>query len=181
MGFVLFGAYATLVSGNLLGIQGAIFQMFTHALAVGSLFMLSGYIHHQTGTREIPLLKGMGKTMPRTAAVLVIGSAAAMGLPPFSSFLAEFMVIAAGISAYTITAVSILVPVITAGYFLWTIKKTVLSAPEGAAQVHDLSWGDVAAFATYFVPLVILIVASFLILTPAQPVAQFLKGLVFNG
>ncbi len=177
MGFVLFGAYATLVSGNLLGIQGAIFQMFTHALAVGSLFMLSGFIHHQTGTRDIPALKGMGTTMPRTAAILVLGSAAAMGLPPFSSFLAEFMVIAAGISAYAITAVSILVPVITAGYFLWMIKRTVLSAPEGTAEAHDMSWSDAAAFAVYLIPLVVLIVTSYLILTPALNVAEFLKGL----
>ncbi len=176
MGFVLFGAYATLISGNLLGIQGAIFQMFTHGLAVGSLFMLSGYIHHQAGTREIPLLKGMKSTMPRTAAVLVLGSAAAMGLPPFSSFLAEFMVIVAGISAYGVAAISILVPVITAGYFLWTIKRTVLSEPEGGHGVHDLSWGDVAAFAAYLVPLVVLIVFSYLILTPALPVAEFLRG-----
>jgi NADH-quinone oxidoreductase subunit M len=177
MGFVLFGAYATLVSGNLLGIQGAIFQMFTHALAVGSLFMLSGYIQHQAGTREIPLLKGLGTTMPRTAAVLVLGAAAAMGLPPFSSFLAEFMIIAAGISAYAVTAISVLVPVITAGYFLWMIKRAVLSPAEPGHEAHDMEWSDVAAFAVYLVPLVILIVASYLILTPALPVAQFLRGL----
>ena len=177
MGFVLFGAYATLISGNLLGIQGAIFQMFTHALAVGSLFMLSGYIQHQAGTREIPLLRGLGSTMPRTATILVLGSAAAMGLPPFSSFLAEFMVIAAGISASAFTAISVLVPVITAGYFLWMIKRTVLSAPEGGHEVHDMAWSDVAAFAVYLVPLIILIVASYLILAPALPVAQFLKGI----
>ncbi len=177
MGFVLFGAYATLISGNLLGIQGAIFQMFAHALAVGSLFMLSGYIQHQAGTREIPLLKGLGTTMPRTATILVLGSAAAMGLPPFSSFLAEFMVIAAGISASALTAVSVLVPVITAGYFLWMIKRTVLSPAEGAHEAHDMGWSDVAAFAVYLIPLIILIVASYLILTPALPVAQFLKGL----
>jgi len=177
MGFVLFGAYATLISGNLLGIQGAIFQMFTHALAVGSLFMLSGYIQHQAGTREIPVLKGLGTSMPRTATLLVLGSAAAMGLPPFSSFLAEFMVIAAGISASAFTAVSILVPVITAGYFLWMIKRTVLSPPGEGQEGHDMGWSDVAAFAVYLIPLVILIVASYLILTPALPVAEFLKGL----
>ena len=177
MGFVLFGAYATLVSGNLLGIQGAIFQMFTHALAVGSLFMLSGYIQHQAGTREIPLLKGLGKSMPRTAAVLMLGSAAAMGLPPFSSFLAEFMVISAGISASAYTAISILVPVLTAGYFLWMIKRTVLTPSEGGHETHDMGWSDVAGFAVYLIPLVVLIVASYVILTPALPVAEFLKGL----
>ncbi|MDA4126572.1 MAG: NADH-quinone oxidoreductase subunit M [Thaumarchaeota archaeon] len=181
MGFVLFGAYASLVIANptvaYLGIQGAIFQMFTHALAVGSLFMLSGYIQHQAGTREIPLLKGLGTTMPRTAVILVLASAAAMGLPPFSSFLAEFMVIVAGISASAYTAISVLVPVITAGYFLWMIKRTVLSQAEGGQEFHDMGWSDVAAFAVYLIPLVVLIIASYLILTPALPVAQFLKGL----
>ena len=177
MGFVLFGAYATMISGSYLGIQGAIFQMFTHALAVGSLFMLSGYVQHQAGTREIPLLKGLGTTMPRTAAILVLGSAAAMGLPPFASFLAEFMIIVAGISASILTAISILVPVITAGYFLWMIKRTVLSRAEPGHEAHDMGWSDVAAFSVYLVPLVILIVSSYLILSPALPVAQFLKGL----
>jgi len=177
MGFVLFGAYATLISGSVLGIEGAIFQMFAHALAVGSLFMLSGYIQHQAGTREIPLLKGLSTTMPRTAVILILGSAAAMGLPPFASFLAEFMVIVAGISASWLAAISVLVPVITAGYFLWMIKRTVLSPAEGSHEVHDMSWSDVAAFAAYLIPLVVLIIASYLILTPAYPVAVFLRGL----
>lgn len=182
MGFVLFGAYASLVvtgtSVAYLGIQGAVLQMFTHALAVGSLFMLSGYIQHQAGTREIPRLKGLGLTMPRTAAILVLASAAAMGLPPFASFLAEFIVIVAGISAYAVTGISILVPVLTAGYFLWMIKRTVLSQPEaGSHEVHDMDWSDVASFAVYLVPLVLLIAFSYLILSPVLPVAQFLRGL----
>jgi NADH:ubiquinone oxidoreductase subunit 4 (subunit M) len=99
-----------------------------------------------------------------------------MGLPPFSSFLAEFMVIVAGISASALTAVSVLVPVITAGYFLWMIKRTVLSPAETDAKVHDMTRSDVAAFAVYLIPLVVLIVASYLILTPALPVAEFLRG-----
>jgi len=177
MGFVIFGAFATVVSGNLLGVQGAIFMMFAHALAIGSLFMLSGFIHHQAGTREIPLLKGMRNTMPRTAGILVLGSAAAMGLPPFASFLAEFLVISAGISAYAITAITVLVPVITAGYFLWMLRRVVLSAPDGLGGVHDMTRSDVATFAVYLIPLVLLIVFSYVILTPAQPVAQYLASL----
>jgi NADH-quinone oxidoreductase subunit M len=164
------------VTGSALGVQGAILQMFAHALAVGSLFMLSGYIHHQAGTREIPLLKGMRFTMPRTAAILVIASGAAMAMPPFANFLAEFMVLAAGISAYNVIALAVLVPVITAGYFLWMIKRTVLSPPEGTGPFHDLATSDFAALAAYFVPLVLLLVFSFLILTPAAPIAHFLGG-----
>jgi len=51
MGFVLFGAFAAVASGNPLGIQGAVLLMFTHALAIGALFTLSGFIEAQAGTR----------------------------------------------------------------------------------------------------------------------------------
>jgi NADH-quinone oxidoreductase subunit M len=177
MGFVLFGAYASVVTKSALGIEGAILQMFAHALAVGSLFMLSGYIHHQTGTRDIPLLKGFKSAMPRTAAILLIASGAAMGMPPFASFLAELMVIASGITAYSVTAISVLVPVITAGYFLWMIKRVILSDPdENAKSYHDMDMSDFISLLCYFVPLVLLLVASYLILTPAAPIAQFLGG-----
>jgi NADH-quinone oxidoreductase subunit M len=174
MGFVLLGAYATVVTGSIIGVQGAILQMFAHALAIGCLFMLSGYIHHQAGTRDIPLLKGMRANMPRTAAILVIASGAAMGMPPFASFLAEFLVIAASITAYSVAALAVLVPVITAAYFLWMIKRTVLSPPDGGAVGHDMTRGDFVSLAAYFVPLVLLLVFSFLILTPAAPIAHFL-------
>jgi NADH-quinone oxidoreductase subunit M len=176
MGFVLLGAYATVVTGNIIGVQGAILQMFTHGLAVGCLFMLSGYIHHQAGTRDISLLKGMRTTMPHTAAILVIASGAAMAMPPFANFLAELLVIAAGIAAYPMAAVSVLVPVITAAYFLWMIKRTVLSPPEGTGVVHDMTSSDFASFIIYFVPLVLLLAFSFLILSPAAPIAHFLGG-----
>ena len=177
MGFVLFGAYATLVSGNILGIQGAIFQMFTHALAIGSLFMMSGYIKELMGTRDITVLKDLKTTMPRLSVLLVLGSAAAMGMPPFASFLAELMVIAAGISAYSITAVTILVPVITSAYFLWMIKRTVLSGGGDKHEVHDVHGLDLLALSLYYVPLIILIVFSMLILNPATPVAQWVVHL----
>ena len=52
MGFVMLGAFATVASGNPLGIEGAILQMFTHSLAMGVLFMLSGYITQEKGTTE---------------------------------------------------------------------------------------------------------------------------------
>ena len=44
--------------------------MFAHALAVGPLFTLSGFVQKQSGTRKIPLLGGMGQRVPLTAALL---------------------------------------------------------------------------------------------------------------
>jgi NADH-quinone oxidoreductase subunit M len=185
MGFVLFGTFASVASGNPLGIEGAIFLMFTHALAVGALFTLSGFVEGQSGTRKIPLLGGMGQRAPLTAALLAASSCAAMGIPPFASFLAELMVISGGISAYVSTAVTILVPVITGAYFLWMLKRVIIDpAPPGAATARasmDISRADATIIALYLVPLVLLTAFSFLLLSPAAPVAQWAISLVQGG
>jgi NADH:ubiquinone oxidoreductase subunit 4 (subunit M) len=185
---VLFGAFATVLSGNPLGIEGAILLMFTHALATGSLFTLSGFVEKQSGTRKIPLLGGMGQRVPLPAALLAVASTAEMGIPPFASFLAELMVISGGISAYASTAITVLVPVITGGYLLWMLKRVIIDpAPPatetttGRGAAEDLSSADATVVALYLVPLVVLTVFSFLILSPAAPVAQWTANLVHGG
>lgn len=184
MGFVLFGAFATVASGNPLGIEGAIFLMFAHALAVGALFTLSGFVEKESGTRLIPKLAGLGKKFPVTAALLAVSSAAAIGVPPFANFIAELMVISGGISAYASTAVTVLVPVITGGYFLWMLKRVVIDPAQEAGEpgeAADVSRLDAALVAVYLVPLVLLTVFSFLVLTPAAPVAQWTANLVHGA
>lgn len=174
MGFVLFGTFATVISGNPLGLEGAILLMFVHAFTAGSTFMVSGFVEKQAGTRQIPLLNGLMKKMPATSMLLVASSAGAMALPPFSSFLAELAIIAGGIYASPYTAISVLVPVITGGYLLWMIKRAVLSPPADPAQAsQDISRLDAGVLALYLVPLILLLIFSFLILTPASPVAQW--------
>jgi NADH-quinone oxidoreductase subunit M len=173
MGFVIFGAFATVLSGNPLGMEGAIFQMFVHAFTAGSLFMLSGYIKRQAGSTEIAELKGLQNSMPRTAALLVAACAAAMALPPFASFLAELTIIAGGIIAYTYTALSVIVPVLTGGYLLWMIKRVVLSQPRDEQAVNDMPLADAVTLALYLVPLIVILAFSFLIFTPAAPIAQW--------
>jgi NADH-quinone oxidoreductase subunit M len=178
MGFVLFGAFATVISGNELGMEGAIFQMFVHAFTAGSLFMVAGYIQQQAGTTEISQLGGLRNTMPRTAGLLVAAAAGAMALPPFASFLAEIAVIAGGITANAYTAVVVIVPVLTGGYLLWMIRRVVLTPAPENYQVKDMPWTDTVTLALYFVPLILLIVFSSLVFSPAEPVAQWVIHLV---
>jgi NADH-quinone oxidoreductase subunit M len=169
MGFVLLGAY----TGSIYGVSGAIFQMFNHALAIGLLFMLSGYIHEQAGTRDIPLLKGLRITMPKTAALLVLGSIAGMGVPAFSSFVSEYMVIVGAILFDVRLAVAVVVPVITAAYFLWMLRKTVMSPiEEKGVKVHDMSRFTVLHLAIYLIPLLILLIFPWLILNLSSPLAE---------
>lgn len=185
MGFVLLGTFATVVSGNPLGIEGAVLLMFTHALAVGALFTLSGFVQNQSGTRNIPSLGAMGKRVPLTAALLAVSSCAAMGAPPFASFLAELMVISSGISAYASSAVTVLVPVITGGYLLWMLKRVIIepTSTDGGegGEPRDISRRDATLIVLYLAPLILLTVFSYLILSPVAPVAQWTANLVHGG
>lgn len=184
MGFVLFGAFATVASGNPLGIEGAIFLMFAHALAVGALFTVSGFIEKEAGNRVIPTLVGMGKRFPLTAALLAASSAAAIGVPPFANFIAELMVISGGVSAYESAAITVLVPVITGGYFLWMLKRVVIDPAQdarGEGAEADISGFNAVVVALYLLPLVLLTVFSFLVLNPAAPVAQWTANLVHGA
>ncbi len=92
MGFVLLGL-ATL---NIIGLSGAVLQMFSHGIIAGLLFGVVGrMVYDRTHTRELTVLEGMGllKAMPFTAVTFAIAAVASMGLPGFSGFVAEFQVL----------------------------------------------------------------------------------------
>src|SRR3989449_3706355 len=83
MGYVLLGAFTATVAG----VSGAVFQMFSHGLAIGMLFLMSGYIHEHTGTRNIDELKGLRGKMPQTVSLLFLASLAAMAVAGVVNFI----------------------------------------------------------------------------------------------
>jgi NADH-quinone oxidoreductase subunit M len=90
MGFVLLGL-ATL---NLTGVSGSVMQMFSHGVVAGLLFAVVGrMVYERTHTRELSELGGLIKAMPFVGVIFIIGALASMGLPGFSGFVAEFMVL----------------------------------------------------------------------------------------
>lgn len=174
MGFVLVGAF----TGTLAGISGAIFQMFTHATAIGVMFMLSGYLHELTGTRDVTIVKGLKITSPRFATLVVLGSMAAMGVPLFSSFLAEYLVILGAIQADLRYAVIVAIPVITVSYFLWMMRRTVMSVPTETAKRYDIGTIPTLSLMVYLVPLIATLIVPWLILGMADPLSQSLIRLL---
>jgi NADH-quinone oxidoreductase subunit M len=104
MGFVLLG----LVTLNTIGLSGAVLQMFSHGIIAGLLFAVVGrMVYDRTHTRELSVLEGMrlSKAMPFAAGTFVIASAASMGLPGFSGFVAELQVLIGAWAAYPTLAV----------------------------------------------------------------------------
>src|SRR6266516_4848822 len=92
MGFVLLG-FAT---ANVLGVSGAVLQMFSHGVIAALLFDVAGrMIYRRTHTRELDTLSDMGlsRALPFAAFSFVIASAASMGIPGFSGFAAEITIL----------------------------------------------------------------------------------------
>jgi formate hydrogenlyase subunit 3/multisubunit Na+/H+ antiporter MnhD subunit len=75
-----------------LGFSGAVLHVVNHATFKGLLFLGAGAVHHATGTRELDRLGSLGRTMPATAALFLVGAAAISGLPPLNGFASEWLV-----------------------------------------------------------------------------------------
>jgi len=92
MGFVLLG----LATANVIGVSGAVLQMFSHGVIAALLFAVAGrMIYRRTHTRELDTLSTMalGRALPFAAFSFVIASAASIGIPGFSGFAAEITIL----------------------------------------------------------------------------------------
>jgi hydrogenase-4 component B len=75
-----------------LGLGGGALHVLNHSLFKGLLFLGAGAVDHACGTREIDALGGVGRAMPRTAVLFLLGAAAISGLPPLNGFVSEWLV-----------------------------------------------------------------------------------------
>jgi len=101
MGFVLLG----LATATVLGVSGAVLQMFSHGVIAALLFAVAGrMIYRRTHTRELDALSAMNlsRAMPFAAFTFVVASAATMGIPGFSGFAAEITILIGAWKAYPI-------------------------------------------------------------------------------
>lgn len=74
------------------GFAGALMHVFNHSIFKSLLFMGAGAVLHQAKTKNIEELGGLMKRMPLTGKTFLAGSVAISGLPPFSGFIAEFLI-----------------------------------------------------------------------------------------
>ena len=123
--------------GGPLGIFAALFHVISHSLAKGLVFCVSGNVLLKYGTRDMATVRGMLKVMPVSAVFLAAGTLALGGLPPFSVFLSEFMVVVSGITAghmYLVAALAVLL-MVALGALVHLVAVTLSGqAPESIAK-----------------------------------------------
>jgi NADH-quinone oxidoreductase subunit M len=127
MGFVLLG----LASVTSEGVTGAIYQMFSHGIISAMLFILAGVLYDRTGNRIISNYSGLAGKMPLYFVFVMIAFFASMGLPGFSGFIAEILVLlgsfksatANGLLHQSLAIVATAGLVLGAAYYLWTLQR----------------------------------------------------------
>jgi len=86
------GLIVTLMGiGTPMSVVAAIFHVMNHAIFKASLFMAVGIVDHETGTRDMRILRGLRRAMPVTAALAIVASAAMAGVPLMNGFLSKEM------------------------------------------------------------------------------------------
>jgi NADH-quinone oxidoreductase subunit M len=138
MGFVTMGMFAL----NNYGIQGAIFQMLSHGLVSGALFLCVGVIYDRMHTREISAYGGVVNRMPHYAVVFMVFTMANVGLPVTSGFVGEFLILLGTFQTNTLVAfLATTGVVLSAAYALWLYRRVIFGSldKESLKTLIDLS------------------------------------------
>jgi multicomponent Na+:H+ antiporter subunit A len=128
--------------GTTMAIQGAMVFILAHALYKGTLFLVAGNIDHQTHTRDVSLLSGVGKKLPYTATAAFLACASMAGLLPFVNFIGKEMIYEAAFespvyalllfgSAFVASAFFVMIALqLSVGVFLGPVKEQFAQTKE---------------------------------------------------
>ncbi|MDD1528668.1 NADH-quinone oxidoreductase subunit M [Bradyrhizobium sp. WBOS7] len=138
MGFVTMGIFA----GTMQGVAGGVFQMISHGIVSGALFLCVGVVYDRLHTREIAAYGGLVNRMPLYAMTFMVFTMANVGLPGTSGFVGEFMTLLGTFKVSIPTAFFASFGVIlSAAYALWLYRKVVFGAlaKPSLASMKDLT------------------------------------------
>ena len=146
MGFILLG----LMTLNQIGLSGAVIQMFSHGILAGLLFATVGrMVYDRTHTRDLNALGPMNlnKAIPFAAITFVVAGMASMGLPGFSGFVAELMILIGAWRAFPILALCVGLGILIGIIYVWRAMQKAFfaeatqddAAPHHEANGHDIS------------------------------------------
>ncbi len=150
MGFVTMGLFAA----NTQGVQGAVYQMISHGLVSGALFLCVGVVYDRMHTRDIAAYGGLVQRMPRYAVAFMVFTLANVGLPGTSGFVGEFLTLIGTFQANAWVALFATTGVIlSAAYALYLYRRVIFGVIEkpNLMGIVDLSGREIAILAPLLV------------------------------
>jgi NADH-quinone oxidoreductase subunit M len=136
MGFVVLGLFTFTEQG----MQGALYQMLSHGVSTGALFLFVGMIYERRHTRMISDFGGLARPMPWFSALFVIASLSSIGLPFLNGFVGEFLIMMGSWTsnavqhAWIVTMLAGTGVIWAAVYMLWMLQRVVFGTTTGEAN-----------------------------------------------
>jgi proton-translocating NADH-quinone oxidoreductase chain M len=129
-----------LFSGTVVGLEGSIFQILSHGLVSGALFLCVGVIYDRYHTRVIFYYRGLAQVIPIFIGFFLFFIIANIALPGTSSFVGEFLIlVGVGQVNFLVAIISAISIVLGGGYSLWLFNR--------------LAFGNITGFLGFFADL----------------------------
>jgi NADH-quinone oxidoreductase subunit M len=120
LGFVVLGIFAF----STISIQGAIFQMLSHGISTGALFLGVGMLYDRRHTFEIKEYGGLVNPMPVLMSFLLFIALSSLALPPLNGFIGEFLILIGTFQQHHVWAAwAASGAVLSAIYLLWAYQR----------------------------------------------------------
>jgi len=151
MGFVTMGIFAMTKEG----VAGSVYQMISHGIVSGALFLCVGVVYDRLHTREIAAYGGLVNRMPVYAFVFMLFTMANVGLPGTSGFVGEFLTLLGTFKVNTwVGSLATIGVILSACYALWLYRKIVFGpiVKPSLVGIRDMGAREMLIFA----PLVVL-------------------------
>jgi NADH-quinone oxidoreductase subunit M len=142
MGFVTMGIFAATAQG----IAGGIFQMVSHGIVSGALFLSVGVVYDRLHTREIAAYGGLVNRMPLYAAAFMVFTLANVGLPGTTGFIGEFLSLIGTFKVnIAVATLATLGVILSAAYALWLYRKVIFGVIDKPklASIKDLDYREI--------------------------------------
>ena len=167
MGFVTIGAFSFTNEG----LAGSVYQMVSHGLISGALFLCVGIVYDRLHTREINAYGGVTDVMPNFAFFFMFMMLASVGLPGTSGFVGELLVLVGIWKTYPIVAIFCATGLILGAiYMLWLYRRVMFgkAVKEEIVSLEKLSQREIIIF----VPITALIFIFGIYATPLLDITQ---------
>ena len=180
LGFVVLGIAAM----NTQGVSGAVYQMLSHGISTGGLFLIVGMLSDRRHSRQIAEYGGLKKVMPHLVAAFLIVTLASIGLPGLNGFVGEFLIL---LGAFRwdprLAALAATGMILSATYMLWMFQRVNYGpvTNEKNASLPDLRPREWLVIVPIIAVAILMGVLPNLFLRPIEPAVERMLNHYHHG
>ena len=157
-----------------LAVFGSLLQMVNHALTKSLMFFATGNLLLRFRTRDISAVRGLARSMPATAGLVLCGALAIAGAPPFNLFLSEFSIVGGAVISRQWVPALVVAVLLVIGFIaiVSPFNRMVFSGQDPSNDVAESEINGLALFPAYLTLAFVLVLGFWI----PGPLSDLLRG-----